>query len=297
MNKFASAVILALLVCGCNPDVNLPNYRNTETEEPAPTTLSGIYEVRFYEVEDTCAVRDNKADSIDALVWLVVTTQEQIEDDGFIVNLTVAGLEWYQVEVAPDGTMENLKTFDNGRTSHIVGTLTPDEVIATITLYSPNSPTGEVDCRATYEINGYLLFERATNDEDDEFYPWEQQNKTVSGFYDIHVVQTVSSCDANFRPWQAWTLATVIEQERLADGSRMVNLYLNLWTAMLSIQGLMVDPNGEINIVSMYLSLSGTLTPNQMTFSVELNSLGAQVCFLFYEIDGHPLLERNEHSE
>lgn len=291
--------LLMIILFACDYDVRLPNYRNIDMDadideiepepEPAPETLSGIYEVNIRETENSCSYSDDhKEDRLDIQVWMTVITQSANEDGSLSVNLFLGNLSWYMVDIAPDGTFDHTETLSSNTTSNIAGILTPEEVSATIILEYSDT-TNDFECHVVYEIEGELLFERA-NDEEDE--GGEGEEDSLNGIYETQVVQTLNSCDGS-APWRATTWATITGEENLEDGSSLVNIFLNLWTAHISIENLFIGENGIITFMGLYSSITGEINPDYLTLSIHLYIISdTHSCSIFFEVNGYPIIER-----
>lgn len=290
------AVFMALFICGCNTDVRLPNYRYTEPPEDREPeyeteTLSGTYEVHIYEAENTCRTIVDGEDRLNAWDWMNVLDQRQEDIDGHAVNIGVVGLGWLDVAVAANGEFEDTEEFEESA-NHIVGILTPDEVTAIITLSAINAESGEIACSVVLEIDGYLLFERAGDAEMAGSGETEEAGyKTISGLYETDVVNTMSSCEAGFRPWRMLIWVPVMVQERFEDGSCIVNLSLNMgMRMMLTIGSLPVAADGTVDAPGV---IAGTLTPDELALTINVYVLTPEfTCLMVFETNGIPIFDR-----
>lgn len=300
--------ILVLFFCGCFINPNLSNHRNVsanadepESESaPAPETLSGIYEVNIRETENTCNSPENTR--INGWFWMTVITQERTEDDGFIVNISVASFSWFRTGVMPDGTIDTTTEASYDSSRNIVGILTLDEITATITMDSLFTPESANACHIIYELDGYLLFERAVRDSNDAQDNGDNgvERSSISGVYEIHVSQILNSCNSgvNYSIWDVWSWANVMMRERYEDDSCLVNILLNFWTSELSIQKLPVAVDGSVDFATGNSVVAGVITLNRLDLSIEQYYwLGENICAVFYVASGYPLLERTDFSE
>ncbi|MEA3272726.1 MAG: hypothetical protein U9P90_03610 [Patescibacteria group bacterium] len=165
-NKILGVVVILVLMafvysfCGCAPDLDMPDVDDVVVEDDDYETIAGVYNVHVLEIENTCDTSDDVKDRIDAQFWMTVNVQEAREDGSYLADLTLADLVWYDVEVTPTGIVEAMTDIYGIWENWIVGTLTPEELVATVTLYTLDT-NGDIMCYIVYEFDGYSLFERA----------------------------------------------------------------------------------------------------------------------------------------
>ncbi|NQU83233.1 MAG: hypothetical protein HQ536_00830 [Parcubacteria group bacterium] len=309
MRKFL-LIFVTLFAYGCGPYPQLPNYRDMDTDEseldpviilvpalvplPAttPETLSGIYEVTLREIENTCSPDDEEEDIIGMQLWMTVITQNKNEDGSLSVNINLGGLAWYGVDVAPDGTFEDTETLSEEAIGDISGILTPEDVVALITVNLSDTET-DFQCRIVYEIEGNLLFERASTEEE---YDEDEENNSISGIYETQVTQMQNTCDGS-TPWRVTTWANVMLTEKLEDGSFLVNMSLDLWIVSISVRNLFVDADGIISSGSLNIALIGELTLNHLNLFVNFDIITeTRRCSIVFDVKGYPIIERVQRT-
>lgn len=145
--------------CGCAPDVDAPDADTGDADvaEDEFQTISGIYETHVFETEDTCD--EDEEHRIDGMYWLIVNVQEYRDDGSYLANVSLSDLAWYDAEVASDGAVDAEENVYGIWTNSLVGLLTPDEIVATVTVTTMDW-NGEPMCHVVYELEGYPLFER-----------------------------------------------------------------------------------------------------------------------------------------
>jgi len=205
-------------------------------------------------------------------------------------------LVWVGVEITPDGIID-AENLTEESLIQISGILTLEEITATITLNPLNEETNETLCYMTLSVDGYLLFERNTSPgENPETIDTENstENSYLSGIYETDVVQTMDSCDAEFKPWRAHTLTSITAQGQMEDGNYLINIHLNLWMAQIDIQNMLIAPDGTVNINGANFIINGSLAPDRITLTSHMYIfLTDRTCMLLFEISGQPLYERS----
>lgn len=134
-------IFLVIFSCSCNSDIVL---------EEEYETINGVYDVQVSEIENTCHAYE---DPVDAWFEMRVMVQEKSEDNNYIVDLYIGGLNWKSVEVASDGYFIGVFDYYGIEIDTIEGTLTPDILRATIVQDLVSI------CALTYYLEGYRIFE------------------------------------------------------------------------------------------------------------------------------------------
>lgn len=140
--------LVVVFAVGCAPDPTLDVVEGYET-------INGHYDVEILEVENTCTGME---DPLDHVFEMRVLVQEERDDGSYVADMFVGGLEWYDVEVAPDGTFEGLVDWWGFELDTISGTVAPNEdgvsvIDATISLEMVGW------CASLYTFRGWQLYE------------------------------------------------------------------------------------------------------------------------------------------
>jgi hypothetical protein len=118
-------------------------------------TLDGIYRVHVAETLDTC---DAESEFISRWDWLLVTVQERRQDGSCLVDFSLADLGWYNAEVNSLGVFEVKANAFVNSSEKMYGTISPEEIYATIELQIFNYFDGSLACETIYNVEGYKLF-------------------------------------------------------------------------------------------------------------------------------------------
>lgn len=127
-------------------------------------TIDGIYRVHVAETFDTC---DEESEFIKRWDWLLVTVQEKYQDGGYLVDFSLSDLAWYEVKVDSDGQFEATYDFFGIFAQNMYGTITSEEIYATIELPMYDYDGNQV-CITAYNVEGYKLFATLPPPEDME---------------------------------------------------------------------------------------------------------------------------------
>ncbi len=148
-------------LCGCEKVE-----KNYYTIPGGYETVDGEYRVAVIEVEDTCSPEEELAET-----WwdtFSVVVQEKRDDGGYFVDMSIDALWFGGVKVAEDGSFHYEYHDEWWQENYLLnGTLTPEEVDATLTLQALDWDGG-VYCYATYEMRGYKLYVNAPPPDDME---------------------------------------------------------------------------------------------------------------------------------
>ena len=161
-NLLGLVLFVSLFGIGCAP----PDGDTEDTGRPDYATIDGIWRVNADEVYDSCGEEENTCvegeddDCINSNEWFWVTVQDY-EDGVYLADFAMADLFWEDV-VVEDGVFDNtLDLSIYGWLYNISGTITTEEMTATITLgaLDLDMPDTKFICQVVYDLWGYPLYD------------------------------------------------------------------------------------------------------------------------------------------
>jgi len=151
--RISFLVIMSLVFFGCTTETESPD---VDSGIVCYSTIEGSYSVRVFETRDTC---DTASERIDHRTRLETVIQSETEDGGYIIDLYLADLTWWDVVVTPDGEVSGSAELYSGVfVQNVTGTLTPKNVSLYLELNTINLLNGDISCTTNYDVTGYALF-------------------------------------------------------------------------------------------------------------------------------------------
>lgn len=159
-------VSISLLFCGCvSSDTSDPG-----SELPGRVTIDGVWRVHADEIYDDCDNGENPCaegeddECINSNEWFWVTVQNYA-DGIYTADFAMSDLYWEDVVIENDVFDNTLDLSVYGWLYRIYGTMTLDEMTATIELGALDllTPESKFYCRVIYELWGYPLYDANTN--------------------------------------------------------------------------------------------------------------------------------------